>query len=219
MVSQSLLDSAHESKLVGIINEAIRVNNKRPIDIATDSMMIGGIWSASKFSGLSRSYSDIILDQRNRKPIQISLEDIDAEFVLKTNAIGLNLIYPGILVKFINEVRRQISEDGSVIDFCGKIPRVATEEMIRGITVFGGPVDYYFFANKKLEHSFDTEEMILTFTNSSFVTPKEVAKDKIFYLSFTQEADKDTLMENRVNLIKHAIEISTKPTERIINIF
>lgn len=218
MVSQSLLDSAHETKLIDIIKEAIRVNNKRPIDIATDSMMIGGVWSASKFSGLSRSYSDIILDQRNRKPIQISLEDTAADFVLKTDAVGLNLIYPGILVKFINEVRRQISEDGALTDFCGKIPRFATEELIRGITVLGGPVDYYFFADKKLEHVFDPEEMLLTFKNASFLSPKDVAKDKTFYLTFTPDANKETLMENRVNLIKHEIDISTEPTERIINI-
>lgn len=218
MISQSLLDSAHESKLVSIIKEAITVNNKRPIDIATDSMMIGGVWSASKFSGLSRSYIDIIFDQRNRKPIQISLEDITEEFVLKTDAVGLNLIYPGILVKFINEVRRRISEEGSITEFCGKIPRVATEELMRGITVLGGPVDYYFFADKKLEHVFDPEEMILKFNGAYFMTPKEVAKDKTFYLTFTQDANKQMLMENRVNLIKNEINISVEPTERIINI-
>lgn len=218
MISKSILDNTHESKLISIIREAINVNKRNPIDIMTDNKSIGGVWSASKFSGLKKSYTDIILDQRNRKPIQIALEDSESEFQIKTDAVGLNLIYPGILIKFINEVRRLKQDDADATSFCGKIPKVATEELMKGITVLGGPVDYYLFGDTKLEHSYDPEKMILTFYNMELLTPKEVAKDKVLYLTFRDNSVDKSIVENRVNIIKHDILISFEPAERIINI-
>lgn len=222
MTVSNIENRAHDLKLINIINESILRNDKRSITIETNTFLIPGIYSSSRFSGLRNSYTDIILDVRTRKPINVSLENIEKEFQLKTDAKGLNLIYPGILIKFINEVKRRLDNNSDVTKFNGKIPKIAVQKLMTGITVLGGPVDYYFMDDSKLEYEFDKKEGVLFFKNGYFVTPDDLAEEKNFFLkidSSTQVTLKN-LNENRVDLIKHDISIlqESDPDAIMINI-
>lgn len=215
-------DTSHELKMINIINESILRNDKRSISIETDTLTIPGVFSSSRFSGLRTSYTDIILDVRTRKPINVSIENSENEFQIKTDARGLNLIYPGILIKFINEVRRRINDNSDITKFNGKIPRIAAQKLMAGITVLGGPVDYYFLDDSKLEYEFDKKEGILFFKNGYFIEPNELAEEKSFYLKIDSSTQKTlkNLNENRVDLIKHDISIlqEADPDAIMINI-
>lgn len=224
MSNQNISDDTHETKLVGIINSSILKNEKRPIDIATESFMLGGIYTATKFSGLKYSYTDITLDTRRRKPLYIALENTESEFMIKTDAKGLDLIYPGILLKFINEVRRRVigKEESNVSEFAGKLPTLAIEKLIRGITVLGGPVDYYLFDSPSLEFEYNKDDQLLYLKNAYFISPDDLAKEKMFYLTI-DESDQQlmkNLNENRVDLIKKSISILQEipSSSKVINI-
>jgi len=222
MSLKNIIDNTHETRLVSIINESISKSNKESVTLATENLSINEIFRASKFSGLSSSYTDIILDNRTRKPFNISLENSDSEFILKTDAKGLNLIYPGILIKFINEVKRNLKEGADVTSFSGKIPKIAAQRLMKGITVLGGPVDFYLFDTPKLDYEFYKEDRTVFLKNAYFQTPDEIAAEKSFYLKFSSSTQTilKNLNENRVDLIKHDIQIVQEISDdsKMINI-
>jgi len=209
MSLKNIIDNTHESKLVSIINDSISKVDKEPISLATENLSVSDIFNASKFSGLRNSYTDIILDNRTRKPLNISLENVDSEFVVKTDVKGLNLIYPGILIKFINEVRRNFKDGSDITSFSSKIPKIAAQRLMKGITVLGGPVDLYLFDNVKMEYEFYKKDKVLYLKNAYFQTPDELASEKSFYLRFSDGSENiiKNLNENRYDLIKHELEI------------
>lgn len=217
-----IVDTNHARKLINIINESVSINNKNPIQIVSENIKLPGIYSATKFSGLRHSYTDILLDNWTRKPLYISLENKDAEFLLKTDVKGLNLIYPGIIIKYINEVKRRLKEDTDITTILGKLPQVASDKLMTGNTVLGGPVDYYFFDSLTIEYEFDKEDSSLNMKSGYFLTPQEVSESKTFYLKFKKSDQRiiKNLTENRVDLIKHEIEIvqESDPDSNIINI-
>lgn len=160
-----------ETGLVDAIKKAIRTNKNRPITVDAGGVKISEVVGARKHTGRqatgSEPYTDVILDLRTKKSINLSLKGQSAPSLAGGGVKGLDLLIPGITSKFMNAAYDKLIEMGTkagdkVPDIYGQIEPRLKKKIVIGNHAMGGPIDYMYIGPMTVSSTYDKEKNILT---------------------------------------------------------
>lgn len=178
-----------ETGVVNAINSAVKKNKNQPITIIAGATKIGNISGAKKYKGRQESgsepYTDVILNTKNKKDINLSLKGEAAPSLAGGGMRGLEAIVPGIAGRFMKAVHKELLKMGleagdKVPDVYGKISRVNKEKIVIGTQAMGGPIDYMYIGPMDVKSSYDPKKNTLTL-NGNLTESKEYAKTHDLY--------------------------------------
>ena len=105
-----------ESGVVKAINDAFRKNKRNPFTVAAGNTKINNVVGAKKFPGRqatgSEPYTDVILQLKNKKDVNLSLKGEAAPSLAGGGLRGLELIVPGIANRFMKAAYDKLIEMG-----------------------------------------------------------------------------------------------------------
>ena len=105
-----------ESGVVKAINDAFRKNKSNPFTVSAGNTKINNVVGAKKFSGRqatgSEPYTDVILQLKNKKDVNLSLKGEAAPSLAGGGLRGLELIVPGIANRFMKAAYDKLIEMG-----------------------------------------------------------------------------------------------------------
>jgi hypothetical protein len=178
-----------ETGVVNAINNAVKKNKNQPITIIAGVTKIGNISGAKKYKGRQESgsepYTDVILNTKNKKDINLSLKGEAAPSLAGGGMRGLEAIVPGIAGRFMKAAHKELLKMGleagdKVPDVYGKISRVNKEKIVIGTQAMGGPIDYMYIGPMNVKSSYDPKKNTLTL-NGNLTESKEYAKTHDLY--------------------------------------
>lgn len=176
-----------ENGFVKAVKDAVRKNKNNPITISAGSVKIPNVDGANKYSGRQSSgsepYTDIVVQCKNKKPVNLSLKGEAAPSLAGGGLRGLEVIVPGIASRFMNAALEKLLEMGlkkgdKVPDVYGKIGPKTKEKIVVGTSAMGGPIDYMYIGPMDVKSTF--ENGILTL-NGTLTESKEYAKTHELY--------------------------------------
>ena len=178
-----------ESGVVKAINDAFRKNKRNPFTVAAGKTKINNVVGAKKFGGRqatgSEPYTDVILQLKNKKDVNLSLKGEAAPSLAGGGLRGLELIVPGIANRFMKAAYDKLIEMGlkagdKVPDVYGKIGEAHKEKIVVGTAAMGGPIDYMYIGPMDVRSSYDDEKNILNL-NGNLTQSLEYAKSHELY--------------------------------------
>ncbi len=178
-----------ETGVVNAINNAVKKNKNQPITIIAGSTKISNISGAKKYNGRQESgsepYTDVILNTKNKKDINLSLKGEAAPSLAGGGMRGLEAIIPGIASKFMKAAHKELLNIGieagdKVPDVYGKISRTNKEKIVIGTRAMGGPIDYMYIGPMNVKADYDSKKNTLTL-NGSLTESKIYAKTHDLY--------------------------------------
>lgn len=178
-----------ETGVVNAVNSAVKKNKNNPITVNAGGVKISNVIRARKYTGRQASgsepYTDVILELKNKKNINLSLKGEAAPSLAGGGLRGLEAIIPGITSKFMNAAYDQLIENGlkagdKVPDVFGKIMPRMKEKIVVGTTAMGGPIDYMYIGPMDVRSSFDVDKNVLIL-NGKLTESKEYAKTHDLY--------------------------------------
>lgn len=178
-----------ERGVVKAINDAIKKNKNKPITIVAGSTKISNVSGAKKYSGRQESgsepYTDVVLNTKNKKDINLSLKGESAPSLAGGGMRGLEAIIPGIGGKFMKTAYKKLIDMGlqagdKVPDVYAKISRSNKEKIVIGNRTMGGPIDYMYIGPMDVKSDYDPKKNILTL-NGTLTESKEYAQTHNLY--------------------------------------
>jgi len=182
----SELDSI-ERQVLKEINTAVLKNGNRPITLDIGGTYFTEITGARRYSGsfygANRPYTDIIIEKRNTKGINLAFSNS----VLSESMERLEIVVPGIKYKFIKAIVKRIEslglDDGDdVPNFFGAIDSRSTQKLIEGTYSVGGPINFMYLNIPKILKSKYNEEETLLFLPGNLINIKNYSKELDLYL-------------------------------------
>ena len=182
----SELDSI-ERQVLKEINTAVLKNGNRPITLDIGGTYFTEITGARRYSGsfygANRPYTDIIIEKRNTKGINLAFSNS----VLSESMERLEIVVPGIKYKFIKAIVKRIEslglDDGDdVPNFFGAIDSRNTQKLIEGTYSVGGPINFMYLNIPKILKSKYNEEETLLFLPGNLINIKNYSKELDLYL-------------------------------------
>lgn len=179
-----------ETGVVQAVNKAVRANKNKPITVMAGGTRITNIDSARKYTGRQASgsepYTDVILDTKNGKAVNLSLKGEAAPSLAGGGLRGLEAIVPGLASRFMKAALDKLLEMGlkkgdKVPDVYGKIGPRTKEKIVVGTQAMGGPIDYMYIGGMDVKSTYDSKTGTLTFNNAKLTESKEYAKTHELY--------------------------------------
>ena len=187
-VASSLI--RQELGMVSAIKSAIKQNKNNPITIVAGSTKIAGVSGARRRTARSASgsepYTDVILDIKNKKSINLSLKGKVAPSLAGGGMRGIETIVPGLTSKFMKAALKQLLSNGlksgdKVPDVYAEIDNRIKEKVVIGVQSMGGPIDYMYIGSMTVGSVYDEKKNTLTFTNANLTDSKQYAKNTTLY--------------------------------------
>jgi hypothetical protein len=141
-----------ENGFVDAINDAIKQNDGKPINVSSKDSTVRGVVKAEKFTGRQRSgsepYTDVVL-YTTRGQINISMKGPSAPSLAGGGLRGVEAILPGIGAKFYravldNHLKNGLKPGDKVPDTYAKLNDKDKLLLVVGNTAIGGPVDFMY---------------------------------------------------------------------------
>lgn len=162
-----------ERGFITSITNALRKNKNKPITLIAGDVEIPGVFLAKKHTGRqeggSEAYTDIVLFNRKKGNINLSLKGEEAPSLAGGGLRGLELIIPGIGARFMKAAYNQLIEMGlkagdKVPDVYGKISAKDKRKIVVGNQAVGGPIHYMYIGPMKVETDFEKGTLTLNGT-------------------------------------------------------
>lgn len=178
-----------ENGVVNAINMAVRQNQNNPITIHAGGTKITNVIKAKKYTGRQASesepYTDVVLELKNKKVINLSLKGEAAPSLAGGGLRGLEAIVPGLASRFMKTAFNHLVATGlnpgdKVPDIYGKIDSLTKETIVVGNVVMGGPIDYMYIGPMDVKSTYDKKSNVLTL-NGSLIESKEYARTHDLY--------------------------------------
>lgn len=176
-----------ERTILARINQAVQFNKNLPISLSIGGVEFNEITGARRYSSSfykeNKPYTDIILQRRNTKVINIAF----GPAVLQENMTRLEIVVPGLKYKFIKAINTKIEqmnlqEGDDVPNFFGIIDSRNTKKLIEGTYSVGGPVNYiYENLPKNIKYSYDEDNNLL-YLPGNLINITEYSKNMSLYL-------------------------------------
>jgi hypothetical protein len=179
-----------ETGVVKAVNAAVKKNKNNPITVVAGGTSITGVSGARKYTGRQASgsepYTDVILDKKNKKGINLSLKGEAAPSLAGGGLRGLEAIVPGLAGRFMKAALEGLLAQGykkgdKPPDVYGKIGPKTKEKIVVGTQAMGGPIDYMYIGGMDVKSTYDEKKNVLTFTNANLTESKEYAKSHELY--------------------------------------
>jgi len=176
-----------ENAFVKAVKDSVKKNKNNPITIDAGGVKIPNVDNASKYSGRQSSgsepYTDIVVQRKNKKSVNLSLKGEAAPSLAGGGLRGLEAIVPGIASRFMNAALDKLLEMGlkkgdKVPDIYGKIGPKTKEKIVVGTAAMGGPIDYMYIGPMDVKYTFDGGVLKL---NGKLTESKEYAKTHELY--------------------------------------
>lgn len=178
-----------ETGVVNAVNSAVKKNKNNPITVNAGGVKISNVIRAKKYTGRQASgsepYTDVILELKNKKNVNLSLKGEAAPSLAGGGLRGLEAIIPGITSKFMKSAYDQLIDNGlkagdKVPDVFGKIMPKMKEKIVVGTPAMGGPIDYMYIGPMDVKSSYDATKNVLTL-NGKLTASKEYAQTHDLY--------------------------------------
>lgn len=179
-----------ETGVVQAVNKAVRANKNKPITVVAGETRITNVDAARKYTGRQASgsepYTDVILDTKNGKAVNLSLKGEAAPSLAGGGLRGLEAIVPGLASRFMKAALDKLLEMGlkkgdKVPDVYGKIGPRTKEKIVVGTQAMGGPIDYMYIGGMDVKSTYNDKTGTLTFNNAKLTESKEYAKTHELY--------------------------------------
>lgn len=221
MSVQNIKNQVFIRKFINIINDSIRENDSNPIMMELTNGVVERIDYASPYTGSQVDikyppYTNVVLKNRITKSLNISLESSDREFQLKTSMIGINVIIPSIIDRYVNKIKSDISAMKTTAIKLSKPNKIKT---LTGISALGGKLDYYIYDSDDLKYEYN--KGILSLTNGIMFTPEQFSSDIEIYFILNKLDDKyimEEISNFRYETIKKNVTVTTILPSDITNV-
>lgn len=177
-----------ERTVLKYINQAVQINKNRPIIMNIGITSFNEITGARRYSGSfykeNKPYTDIIIEKRNTKGINLAF----APAVLQESMSRLEIVVPGLRYKFIKAINTRIEqmnlqEGDDVPNFFGRVDTRHTKKLIEGTYSVGGPVNYmYINIPKNIKFQFD-EDSSLLYLPGELINIKDYSNESELFLN------------------------------------
>lgn len=182
--------SRRERTFIEAVNNAVRENQRNPINIVAGGYYIEGIILAKKYSGgqssVARPYTDIIMSPKTATDINLSIRDRSTIALYGEDKRSIDVLVPGIVNKFLKKVKQSLDASGiktgdPVPQIFGTVGPRDKLKLLIGTTVTGGPIDYMYVGPTEIKTDYDKKSNRLTL-NGYFVEPKVYSKTVQLYI-------------------------------------
>jgi len=169
------------------VDSAFRKNKNKPITIDAGGIRIDNVNGAHKYTGRQASgsepYTDIVVNCKNKKPVNLSLKGEAAPSLAGGGLKGLEAIVPGLAGRFMKSAHDALIAQGlkkgdKVPDVYGKIGPKTKEKIVVGTQAMGGPIDYMYIGPMDVKATFTDGILYL---NGRLTESKEYAKTHELY--------------------------------------
>lgn len=186
----SATSTRRERVIIEAVNNAVRENQRNPINIVSGGVIIEGIKSSAKYSGgqsaVARPYTDIILSPKTATNIKVSLRDNSTIAMYGEDQRTINILVPGIVNKFLKKVKENLDSTGlktgdAVPPIFGLVGPRDKMKLLVGTSVTGGPIDYMYVGPPVVKATYDKKTNRLTL-NGSLIDPEIYSKEINLYI-------------------------------------
>jgi hypothetical protein len=186
----SVASTRKERIIIEAVNNAVRENQRNPINIVSGGLIIEGIKSSAKYSGgqsaVARPYADIVLSPKTATNIKVSLRDTSTIAMYGEDHRTINVLVPGIVNRFLRKVKENLDASGlktgdQVPPIFGLVGPRDKMKLLIGSSVTGGPIDYMYVGPTDVKATYDKASNRLTL-NGSMVDPKTYSKEIQLYI-------------------------------------
>jgi hypothetical protein len=193
----SAASTRRERVIIEAVNNAVRENQRNPINIVSGGVIIEGIKSSAKYSGgqsaVARPYTDIILSPKTATNIKVSLRDTSTIAMYGEDQRTINILVPGIVNKFLKKVKENLDATGlktgdAVPPIFGLVGPRDKMKLLIGTTVTGGPIDYMYVGPPIIKAEYDKKTNRLSL-NGSLVDPETYSKEINLYIGIRPGID------------------------------
>jgi hypothetical protein len=175
-----------ETGFVESINDAVRMNEDKPIDVKTKDSTIKNVIKAEKFSGRQKSGSEPYTDVQlytSRGILNFSMKGSSAPSLAGGGLRGIEEIIPGIAARFFrtaydNHIKKGLKPGDKVPDTYAKLNDRDKNLLVIGNAAMGGPIHYMYIGPMEVKSSF--ESGVLT-VNGAAIDSKKYARDHDLY--------------------------------------
>lgn len=156
-----------EREVLTNINSAVQRSERKNISLYIGNKLITNVNGARRYTGVqhgqNKVYTDIVIEKRNTKGINISFENV----VLNESIERLDIIVPNLKLKFINRVFRKLNEmkleaEEDVPNIYGKMVGRNKKKLITGTYSVGGPIDYMCEFSDRVRSEYDEDTNTLS---------------------------------------------------------
>lgn len=193
----SITSTRRERIIIEAVNNAVRENQRNPINIVAGGLTVVGIVASSKYSGgqsaVARPYTDIVLSPKTATNIKVSLRDTSTIAMYGEDHRTINILVPGIVNKFLRRVKENLDASGlktgdAVPPVYGLVGPRDKMKLLIGTSVTGGPIDYMYVGPSDIKTSYDKKSNRLTL-NGSMIDPKTYSKEIQLYIGIRPGID------------------------------
>jgi len=186
----SAASTRRERIIIEAVNNAVRENQRNPINVVAGGMIIEGIKSSSKYSGgqsaVARPYADIILSPKTSTNIKVSLRDTSTIAMYGEDQRTINILVPGIVNRFLRRVKENLDASGlktgdQVPTIFGLVGPRDKMKLLVGTSVTGGPIDFMYVGPEIVKATYDKKTNRLSL-NGSLVDPETYSKEINLYI-------------------------------------
>ena len=178
-----------ERGVVDAINNAVKKNKKNPVTVSAGGTTIPAVIGAKKYTGRQMSgsepYTDVIIELKNRKILNLSLKGEAAPSLAGGGLRGLEAIVPGIAGRFMRSALKELLKMGlkpgdKVPDVYGKISAANKKKIVIGTPAMGGPIDYMYIGPMDVKSTYDTRSNVV-YLNGGLIESTYFAKTHDLY--------------------------------------
>lgn len=189
-----------ESALIAAINAAIRKNKNKPVKVQAGSVIVENIFLAKKYGGRqeggSEPYTDVVLANKQKGSINLSLKGEAASSLAGGGLKGLELAVPGIAGKFMKAALKELLDMGlkkgdKVPDVYGKLSDRDKVKIVVGSIAMGGPIDYMYIGPMDVKSEYDAKTNTITL-NGKLTEAKEYAETHELYFRLRARREDQT---------------------------
>ena len=193
----SITSTRRERTIIEAVNNAVRDNQRNPINIVSGGTIIEGIRSSSKFAGgqsaVARPYADIVLSSKNATNLKLSLRDTSTIAMYGEDQRTINILVPGIVNKFLRKVKENLDASGlktgdQVPPIFGLVGPRDKMKLLVGTSVTGGPIDYMYVGPSDIKATYDKKSNRLSL-NGSLIIPTVYSKEIQLYIGIKPGID------------------------------
>jgi hypothetical protein len=183
-----------ETGVVNAINNAVKKNDRNPINITAGKIHLEGVISSQKYTGRqaggSEPYTDVVIkfhSSLKKSDINLSLKGESAPSLAGGGLKGLELAVPGIAKRFLRAAFNHLSTTmklklgSKVPDVYGKIGKIDKKKIVVGNKAMGGPIDYMYIGKMDVSSDYDEKTNNLTFSNGELIPADDYAEDHELY--------------------------------------